>query len=265
MLTVRKLTKHFGGVNAVDNCSFEVMPGQITALIGPNGAGKTTLFNCVAGVVPFERGTVRFSGQDITRLSIHRRARLGISRTFQLTRTFANMTVEENLRLAAEPRDQDFWRALFLPDTVGVAQTFRSDDVRAKALSYKEVLKKKLEDTLKLVGLEQPLGYPAKNLSYGQAKLLSLARALLMPHKLLMLDEPVAGVAPTLRDQFKKLLPELQARGETIFFIEHDMDFVRAVADAVIVMEEGRVLTEGSPEAVLKDPRVLEAYLGEQL
>lgn len=252
MLRVEHLTKSFGGIRAVDSCTFEVSPHTITALIGPNGAGKTTLFNCVAGVVPADSGTVQFAGQDITRLPIHARARLGISRTFQLVRTFANMTVEENLRLAAEPWDQDFWRALFKPQIV-------SSD--------------KLKDALTLVGLTRlnlssadvNLGGPAKSLSYGQSKLLSLARALLMPHTILMLDEPVAGVAPHLRDQFKKLLPDLKDCGETIFFIEHDMDFVRAVADQVIVMDQGRVLTQGTPEQVLKDQRVLEAYLGEQL
>lgn len=244
MLAIKHLTKSFGGVRAVDGCTFEVAPRAITALIGPNGAGKTTLFNVVSGVLPADRGTVHFAGHDITRLPIHARARLGISRTFQLVRTFANLTVEENLRLAAEPEDQRFFRSLVAPRCAS---------------------KNILTDMLKLVRLEQPLNYPDKSLSYGQTKLLSLARALLMPHKILMLDEPVAGVAPTLRDQFKKLLPDLKARGETIFFIEHDMDFVRSVADHVIVMDQGRVLTQGTPEEVLKDKRVLGAYLGEQL
>ncbi len=244
MLAINGLCKSFGGIRAVDNCSLEIASGKITALIGPNGAGKTTMFQLIAGVTSPDRGSVYFDGQDITRFPIHRRAQLGISRTFQLVRTFANMTVEENLRLAAEPEDQHFWRSLFVPRTAS---------------------KERLQETLKLVGLQQSLSYAAKDLSYGQSKLLSLARALLMPHKILMLDEPVAGVAPTLRDQFKKLLPELKARGETIFFIEHDMDFVRAVADHVIVMDQGRVLTQGTPEEVLKDKRVLDAYLGEQL
>lgn len=244
MLKVTNLTKKFGGLTAVDHCSFEIAPQRITALIGPNGAGKTTLFNCVAGVVGGDSGAIQFAGHDITRLPIHARAKLGISRTFQLVRTFANLTVEENLRLAAEPEDQHFFRSLIAPRTAS---------------------KENLLDMLRLVGLEQPLSFPAKSLSYGQSKLLSLARALLLPHQILMLDEPVAGVAPTLRDQFKKLLPNLKARGETIFFIEHDMDFVRSVADHVIVMDQGWVLTEGTPVEVLSDPRVLKVYLGEQL
>ncbi|MBI4135564.1 ABC transporter ATP-binding protein [Candidatus Uhrbacteria bacterium] len=244
MLSIKNLTKHFGGVRAVDHCSFEVTPARITALIGPNGAGKTTLFNCIAGVHLPEAGQVIFAGRDITTLPIYLRAQFGLSRTFQLVRTFKNMTVEENLRLAAEPDDQNFWRSILFPRPV--VQTY-------------------LKDMLRLVGLNQSLKFPAKSLSYGQSKLLSLARALLQPHKILMLDEPVAGVAPTLRQNFKTLLPELKARGETIFFIEHDMDFVRAVADHVIVMDQGKVLTEGTPEQVLKDQRVLDAYLGEQL
>lgn len=244
MLSVSNLTKSFGGIRAVDACSFEIAPGKVSALIGPNGAGKTTTFQLIAGVTSADKGSIHFNGEDITRLPIHARAQRGISRTFQLVRVFSNMTIEENLRLAGEPNDQHFWRSLIAPQT-------------AKQNT--------LTDILKLVGLQQPLNYPAKSLSYGQSKLLSLARALLMPHKILMLDEPVAGVAPTLRDQFKTLLPDLKARGETIFFIEHDMDFVRAVADHVIVMDQGKVLTQGSPEEVLKDQRVLDAYLGEQM
>lgn len=244
MLRVTNLSKSFGGIRAVDSYTFDIAPGMITALIGPNGAGKTTLFQLISGVVAPNHGTIHFDGRDITALPIHTRAQLGISRTFQLVRTFSNMTVEENLRLAGESRDQNFWRSLLAPQTTK---------------------QNTLTDILKLVGLEQPLNYPAKSLSYGQSKLLSLGRALLMPHKILMLDEPVAGVAPTLRDQFKTLLPELKAQGETIFFIEHDMDFVRAVADHVIVMDQGRLLTQGTPEEVLKDKRVLDAYLGEQL
>src|SRR3989338_2875253 len=194
MLRIKNFTKSFSGIHAVDGCSFAVAPHKITALIGPNGAGKSTLFDCVAGVIPADHGTVKFMERDITRLSACTRARLGISRTFQMVRIFRNMTVEENLRLAAEPRDQDFWRALFLPRTVGIQSSA-------------------LKDILNLVGLTHPLSFPAKDLSYGQSKLLSLARALLLPHKILMLDEPVAGVAPPLRDQFKKLLPELKTRG----------------------------------------------------
>lgn len=244
MLQMEKLSKSFGGIQAVSHCSLKVSAGKITALIGPNGAGKTTLFDIIVGLHRPEQGSVRFDGREITRFPVHRRARLGLSRTFQLVRTFANLTIEENLRLAAESTDQHFLRSFFAP---------------------KIAAKETLLDMLKLVGLEQPLSYPAKALSYGQSKLLSLARALLLPHQLLMLDEPVAGVAPTLREQFKKLLPSLKARGETIFFIEHDMDFVRAVSDQVIVMDQGTVLTQGTPAEVLNDPRVLQAYLGEQL
>lgn len=244
MLEVTHLTKNFGGIRAVQDCSFHVEKNLITALIGPNGAGKTTVFNLISGIVQPENGDISFGDNSISNLNIHRRAQLGISRTFQLTRTFSNMTVEDNLRLAAETSDQNLLQSFFAP---------------------RAVPQKLLTDTLALVGLTQPLNYPAKKLSYGQSKLLSLARALLLPHKLLMLDEPIAGVAPTLREQFKSLLPELKARGETIFFIEHDMDFVRAIADRIIVMDQGRVLTEGAPEEVLKDKRVLDAYLGEQL
>lgn len=269
ILKLENLTKHFGGVSALDRCSFSVAPQAITALVGPNGAGKTTAFNCIAGVHAPDAGAIEFAGRDITHLPIHTRARIGLSRTFQTVRTFHNMTVEENLRLAAEPYDQYFWRSFFLPHTVGGGsrRSLAGADPRSlkAATTYQETSKKTLEDTLALVGLTQPLDFPAKSLSYGQSKLLSLARALLQPHTILMLDEPVAGVAPTLRDKFKTLLPELKSRGETILLIEHDMDFVRAVADRVIVMDQGRVLAEGTPTKVFKEEKVLEAYLGEQI
>lgn len=242
ILSVKNLSKAFGGVHAVDDCSFSVESGQITALIGPNGAGKTTAFNLISGLTESDGGTVVLDGVDLTNLSAHRRAKAGLSRTFQLVRLFKNLMIREHLYLATSENDDRF-----------LASGFASDAGH---------LETKMQETLQLVGLDKPPSTLALELSYGQQKILDLARALAKPHKLLMLDEPVAGINPVLRDRFKTLLKQLKARGETILVIEHDMDFVRSVADQVIVMDQGRVLAEGEPEAVLSDKRVLEAYLG---
>lgn len=242
MLRVEGLTKHFGGVAAVDDCSFAVTPQQITALIGPNGAGKTTVFQCVSGLLEPDGGRILLGERDLTPLASWDRSRAGISRTFQQVRLWRYLTVEEHLLLPQHENDDR------------VASVFRSDTDAQRAAA---------RAALERVGLPSNLlGQLGSDLSYGQSKLLELARALLFPHKILLLDEPVAGVNPVLRQQIADILKQLRADGETILVIEHDMDFVRSVADHVIVMAEGRVLLEGTPEEVLKHPEVIEAYLG---
>lgn len=243
MLALDHVTKAFGGVRAVDDCHFEIQKKRITALIGPNGAGKSTVFNLVSGVETPDAGNISFVGRDITHVPVHTRARLGISRTFQTVRLFKNLTVYENLAIVATAHDENPLRA-FLPAAPHT---------------------KSIEAALHRVGFDAPHDRRAAELSYGQQKLLSLARALLLPHALLLLDEPVAGVNPVLRERFKELFNDLKAHGETLLIIEHDMDFVMGLADRVIVMDAGRVLTEGPPSEVQHDPRVLEAYLGEQI
>lgn len=242
ILIVNNLSKSFGGVHAADGCSFSVEAERITALIGPNGAGKTTAFNLISGLTEADDGTVVLNDTDLTTMSAHQRAKSGLSRTFQMVRLFKNLTIRDHLYLAMSENDDHFLKSGFATD-YGLLETI-------------------MQETLHLVGLDKPPTTLASELSYGQQKLLDLARALAKPHKLLMLDEPVAGINPVLRDRFKSLLKQLKAHGETILVIEHDMDFVRSVADRVIVMDQGRVLSEGEPEKVLSDKRVLEAYLG---
>ncbi|MBI4598983.1 ABC transporter ATP-binding protein [Candidatus Uhrbacteria bacterium] len=244
LLEIDNLGKAFGGVQAVRTCSFGVQTGRITALIGPNGAGKTTVFHLISGFFPADSGRILFEGNDLTRLPAWKRGRMGLSRTFQLSRLFKNLTVEENLLLALREDDHRFWCMFF--------RGRRGDGAERKAVA----------DMMLFVGLEKDPKTPVTDLSYGQQKLFDLTRVLLHPHRLLMLDEPIAGVNPVLRDRFKVLLKQLKGKGETILLIEHDMDFVRAVADEVIVMDQGTVLASGTPAVVLKDPRVLEAYLG---
>jgi ABC-type branched-subunit amino acid transport system ATPase component len=244
MLTINHLTKHFGGVRAVENCSFEIEKGRITALVGPNGAGKTTVFNLVSGFYKPDHGSILFDEQEITRLPIWKRSRMGISRTFQQSRMFRNLSIEDNLLIALREQDDQFFK-MFARGVVGDPQE-----------------KQQIHEMMDFVGLNKNPQTIVTDLSYGQQKLFDLARALLNPHTFLMLDEPVAGVNPVLRDQFKELLRQLRTKNETLLVIEHDMDFVRAVADLVIVMDQGNVLAQGEPEVVLSDSRVLEAYLG---
>jgi len=226
ILRAYNLDKHFGGVYAVHNCTLGIRQGTITSIIGPNGAGKTTLFNLITGILKPDKGTVRFKKQDITGLKPHEVARAGISRTFQLAKVFKNMSARDNLRVAHDAPD------------------------------------KELKKVLDQVHYQRELDTIAGELSYGNQRLLEIARALLLPHELLMLDEPTAGVNPKVRQELKQILKNLKRQGKTIVLIEHDMDFVMSISDEVIVLNEGTVLTSGTPAKVRKDKRVLEAYLG---
>jgi ABC-type branched-subunit amino acid transport system ATPase component len=220
-------------------------PG-ITGIIGPNGAGKTTLFNLLSGTTKPDAGRILLNARDITALPAESRARLGMSRTFQLSRPFRNLTVRDHLLLSRRGDDDLFWKSFI--------RGSREDGEDAG-----------LRRSLELVGLDVPFQAQAADLSYGQSKLLGIAMALTHPHRLLLLDEPVAGVNPVIRERIAALLRNLRAQGETMLVIEHDMQFVMQLADQVVVMDRGRVIAEGSPEAAQKDPDVLAAYLGEQL
>lgn len=226
MLSLKNVSKNFGGVKAVDRCAFEVEENTITSLIGPNGAGKTTVFNIISGLTYPDSGTIRLLNKDIANLPAYKIAQLGISRTFQITKVFKNLSIKDNLLIA------------------------------------KKTNEKEMKKVLESVYLHKPLDAVASELSYGQQRLLELARALLKPHFLLMLDEPTAGVNPRIRQELKTILRNLRKEGKTIFLIEHDMDFVMDISDIVIVLNEGKVLKIGKPKEIVKDKRVLEAYLG---
>ncbi|PSQ42708.1 ABC transporter ATP-binding protein [Halobacteriales archaeon SW_5_68_122] len=249
-LQVENLKKQFGGLTAVDNPSFEVEEGSLTGLIGPNGAGKSTTFNCITGILEPTAGTVRFNGRDITGLAPHEVADQGLARTFQIARELGEMTVLENLMLAPmRQRGESLWRSV-LPFT------------RRSVVEQEEEVLEDVWDTLEFFDIDHLADEYAENLSGGQRKLLELARVLLTDPDVLLLDEPFAGVNPSLEERLLEHLHDLREQGYTFLIVEHDMDLIMNNCEHVIVMHQGRVLTEGTPAEVKSDQRVLEAYLG---
>jgi neutral amino acid transport system ATP-binding protein len=242
MLRVQNLKKHFGGVRAVDGCSFKVERGKITALIGPNGSGKSTVFNLISGISKIDSGKVILDKKEITDLAPHKISQKGISRLFQQARLFENLTVKENLALALDSEDTKFWKNLF---------------------GRKKVDDKMVKENLESLGLERFENRLSRGLSYGQKRLVEILRVMMKPHKVLMLDEPVAGVTPLLRRKISTLLKGLRKKGETILLIEHDMNFALNLVDWVVVLDAGKVIAEGTPKEIRKNKKVLEAYLGD--
>jgi neutral amino acid transport system ATP-binding protein len=250
LLEVEDVVKRFGGIRAVNGATLDVREGQITALIGPNGAGKTTLFNVLTGFYKGDQGSVTFQGEQILGDHPYEIAQKGMVRTFQITKALAAMPVIDNMMLAARDQPGERLRDVFFrPRAVKTRET----EVRKQAM-----------ELLGLFNLTDLADSYAGTLSGGQRKLLELARALMAEPKLLMLDEPMAGINPTLGrrllDHMQNLRREL---GVTILFIEHDMEVVMNHSDTVIVMAEGRVIAEGEPHEVRRDKRVIDAYLGE--
>ncbi len=249
ILAVRDVAKHFGGIHAVDGASFEVRRGSITALIGPNGAGKTTLFNIVTGFQRGDRGEVVYDGASIFRRPPHVIARRRMVRTFQITKALAAMPVIDNMTLAA-------------PDQPGEKLTgllFRAPAARRREKEVHE----RAHELLDVFGLREKADDYAGTLSGGQRKLLELARALMVEPRLVLLDEPMAGVNPSLGRKLLDHMHTLRDRdGVTFLFIEHDMDVVMAHSDEVIVMAQGATIASGPPEEVRNDRAVIDAYLG---
>lgn len=249
MLKVENLCKSFGGLQAVRNCTFEIAEGTITGLIGPNGAGKTTTFNMVAGELAPTSGRIVFQGENIAGLPTHQMFHRGIVRTFQIPHEFAKLTVLENLMVVPpnQPGEHIF------NNWLSAAAVRRcEDEVREKA-----------EDALKFLSISHLRDEQAGNLSGGQKKLLELGRTMMTDAKLVLLDEPGAGVNPTLLLKIREMIAQLRVeRGYTFCVIEHDMDLIASLCDPVIVLAEGTVLTQGTMDQVRNNPEVLDAYLG---
>ncbi len=241
------VTRHFGGMTAVDVDHLEVQRGGITALIGPNGAGKTTLFNLLTGFDKPSTGTWTFDGRSVSGVAAAKVARSGMVRTFQLTKALSRMTVIENMRLGATHQPgENLFTALVPP-----LWRAREKEITAQA-----------EELLERFKLDTKRDDYAGSLSGGQRKLLEMARALMSRPTMVMLDEPMAGVNPALTQSLLGHIQALREEGTTVLFVEHDMHMVRFISDWVVVMAEGRIVAEGPPESVMADQAVIDAYLG---
>ena len=230
-LKIKDVVKYFEGVHALNSCSLDIKNNHITALIGPNGSGKTTLFNIISGLIKKDSGSILFNGKNIIDMSDVDISKEGLSRTFQTVEYFKNLTVKEHMEIASIPKEK--------------------------------IDKLEIKKTLELVGLEEKSNSLVDNLSYGQKKLIDLAVAIINPHKLLMLDEPVSVVNPKISSRIVRLLKELKSNGETILLIEHDLNFVMETADYIYVLNEGKIIAEGTPKEIINNKKVLKAYIGE--
>lgn len=242
ILEIKNISKRFGGVKALDGSTLEIKKGKIVAIIGPNGSGKTTLFNLISNLLEKDKGEIYLNKKKITGKEDFEIAREGIARTFQDVRLFRNLTIKEHLEIALSDSDEQLLKSIFKKE---------------------EDKGEKIREILKLVGLNKSLETIATDLSFGQRKLLDLAVAIAKPHELLMLDEPVAGVNPSLREDIKEILRKLNKEGETIIVIEHDMNFVMDLVDYVYVLDQGKVIAKGKPKEIQNNKQVLEAYLGD--
>jgi branched-chain amino acid transport system ATP-binding protein len=248
MLEVQEVRRRFGGSHAVDGVSFTVAAGAITGLIGPNGAGKTTMFNLIAGSLPLTSGTLTLEGHRIEREAAHQRLARGLGRTFQIPRPFPAMSVLENVLLAARGQLGERVLPNWLRPAAVAAQERRNIE-QARAI-------------LDFVALDRLAEAPARTLSGGQRKLLELARVLMAEPRLILLDEPAAGVNPTLLETIMDRIVTLNRRGVTFLIVEHNMDLIARLCGQVFVMAQGRLLAQGPPDQVIRDPAVIEAYLG---
>ena len=249
MIKIKNVSKHFGGIKAVENVSLDINEGSITGLIGPNGAGKTTLFNIIAGFYSPDFGEIIFEGENISSLRSDELFKKGILRTFQIAHEFENLTVRENL--------------MMVPDNQTGETIFHSWISRSRIRIEERENSKKASEVMELLNLDHLANERAGSLSGGQKKLLELGRTMMVDAKIVLLDEVGAGVNKTLLKKIGESIKTLNKElGYTFFMIEHDIEFISSLCDPVIVMTEGTVLTEGKVSSIRNDERVIEAYLG---
>jgi ABC-type branched-subunit amino acid transport system ATPase component len=242
LLEIENLSKRFFELPALDRVSLQVQPGELLGIIGPNGSGKTTLFNCVSGVLHSDDGSVRFKGEDITNHSADSVFSRGIGRTFQLIQVFPEMTVLENMLMAAQERDGTLLGRLLKREP---------DEVKQRA-----------RELLDYLGIDFLRGNLASNLSYGQQKLLDFGMALMSKPEVILLDEPLAGVNPTMIRSLVSHIEDLNSRGHTFIVIEHNMEIMMSLCRRIVVLSQGQQIAEGTPQEVAENPLVLDAYFG---
>ena len=250
ILNVNRLTVRFGGLTAVSEVDFSISPKEIVSLIGPNGAGKTTTFNAITGFIRKTSGTVSFEGQDLTGRKTHEIARAGIVRTYQITSLFPNLLVLDNIRTGHHMEERETLLDVFF-------------NTRRKRKIEKETLEKALE-ILRFIGLDEKRDMIASHLPYGEQRLLEIGIALAAVPKLLLLDEPSAGLNDTETQAMKHLIGRMRDRGITILLVEHDMKLVMGVSDRIVVLNFGKKIAEGTPDRIRCNPEVITAYLGER-
>ena len=251
LLAIDNARVTFGGLHAVDGLSTSIRAGQIKGIIGPNGAGKTTLFNAIAGVQKLSGGTIRFEDQPIGHLEPYQRARLGMARTFQNLQIFADLTLLENVMIGCHPNV----RTGFVAALVGSRRASR-EALRMEALAFEQ---------LERFGMADRALRRAGDLSFGEAKLLEIARALAASPRMLLLDEPIAGVPSSEQPAIADTIRRINAEGVTVVLVEHNMRMVMGLCDEILVMRSGQFLAEGTPRQIASDPEVIAAYLGEEL
>ncbi|BAH45969.1 MULTISPECIES: ABC transporter ATP-binding protein [Brevibacillus] len=248
LLDVQKLSRDFGGVRAVNQVDFQVREGEILALIGPNGAGKSTVLNMVSGVIPPSEGEIRFSGQPLSRVPGYEYAGLGITRTFQNLQTFDDMTVLENVMVGMHTKTS--------------ASLFSCGMNLAKSRKEEKLMQEQARTWIENVGLAEVAASLAGSLPYGKLRLMEIARAMVAKPRLLLLDEPAAGLNHTETAEMSRMFCEIRDNGTAILLVEHDMDMIMTIADRIVVLDQGSKIAEGTPREIQENPRVIAAYLG---
>ncbi|MFC8683998.1 ABC transporter ATP-binding protein [Brevibacillus porteri] len=248
LLDVQKLSRDFGGVRAVNQVDFQVREGEILALIGPNGAGKSTVLNMVSGVIPPSEGEIRFSCQPLTRVQGYEYAGLGITRTFQNLQTFDDMTVLENVMVGMHTKTS--------------ASLFSCGMNLAKSRKEERLMQEQAQTWIGNVGLAEEASSLAGSLPYGKLRLMEIARAMVAQPRLLLLDEPAAGLNHTETAEMSRMFCEIRDNGTAILLVEHDMDMIMTIADRIVVLDQGSKIAEGTPREIQENPRVIAAYLG---